>query len=362
MKITVIIPRYTIAGVPLAQIRLARAFALQGHKVDLVVGYIEKNSKMPVFNNVKILHLNKKKVRQMFTQIIFYLIKNKPQIIFSAEDHLNICISLSTIFSFSKAKLSCSSRVTPYDTYSNKIFTKRWFLKYLNKLTSWRVDALTCVSEDMVKQYHAVLNSKKHICIYNIIDDSHSRKLMNEKANHEWLINKNCKIIIAAGKLAPWKGFDNLIKSFEIVKKSMNVKLIILGDGPERYKLNSIILKLNLEHEVSLPGYVSNPLSYFIKSDVFVLSSTVEGMPNVLVEAMMCGCTPVSTDCPTGPRELLQSNQNGYLVPVNDKFAMSSSIISALNKPIPASILNKAVQPFQENVIINKHFSSININ
>ena len=111
-----------------------------------------------------------------------------------------------------------------------------------------------------------------------------------------------------------------------------------------------------------MPGYVINPLSYFALSEVFVLSSIVEGMPNVLVEAMMCGCTPVSTNCPTGPKELLKNNKFGYLVPVGDKFAMANAIIKALDQPISKSLLEEAIKPFKENVIVNKHIELINMN
>tara|TARA_B100001057_G_scaffold264273_1_gene264377 strand:- start:5627 stop:6718 length:1092 start_codon:yes stop_codon:yes gene_type:complete len=362
MKITVIIPRLTIAGVPLAQIRLAKAFSERGYSVDLIIGYIEKGSDLPSIEKINIIHFNKIKVRSMFFIFLSYLIKNKPNIIFSAEDHLNILITFAVIISFSKVKLSCSSRVTPYDTYSNKIFSKRWLLKYLNKLTSWRVNVLTCVSEEMTKQYYEVLNSKRYVCVYNIIDSQSSRKLMYQAINNEWLNNKNIKVIIAAGKLAYWKGFENLINAFSIVSKERDVKLIILGDGPQRSILEKLVYKLNLTNNVSLPGYVINPLSYFALSEVFVLSSIVEGMPNVLVEAMMCGCTPVSTNCPTGPKELLKNNKFGYLVPVGDKYAMSNAIIKALDQPISKELLEEAIKPFNENVIVNKHIELININ
>lgn len=360
-KISIIIPRYTIAGVPLAQIRLAKAFSYYGYNVELLIGYVENGSKLPLLENISILHFNKKKVRNILFPLILYLIKNKPALMFSAEDHLNICVSIAAMFSLSNVKLSCSSRVTPYDTYSNKIFSKRWFLKYLNKFTSWRVNVLTCVSEDMVYQYYKIFKNKKYICIYNIVDDHQSRNLMKEKTNHKWINNKKNKIIIAAGKLAYWKGFENLIKSFSIVNKKTNAKLIILGDGPEREKLETLISSLNLNKFISLPGYVANPLSYFSKSDVFVLSSLVEGMPNVLVEAMMCGCTPVSTDCPTGPKELLKSNKYGYLVPVNDKYKMATAIIKALEKPISQKLLKEAIKPFNENTVLEKHLRSLHV-
>ena len=106
---------------------------------------------------------------------------------------------------------------------------------------------------------------------------------------------------------------------------------------------------------------MENPLKYYAQSDVFVLSSLVEGLPNVLVEAMMCGCTAVSTDCPTGPREVLRDGKFGYLVPVRDPEAMAAAIQKALDYPTPASLLAEAVSPFEVNTVIDRHFEVLGL-
>jgi glycosyltransferase involved in cell wall biosynthesis len=137
--------------------------------------------------------------------------------------------------------------------------------------------------------------------------------------------------------------------------------LIILGDGPLRTELQNLIESFGLVDTIELLGYVENPLKYFARADVFILSSLVEGMPNVLVEAMMCGCTPVSTDCPTGPRELLQDGKYGYLVPMRDPTAMAAAIESALDHPIPKALLDEAVDPFEENRVIDRHFEVLGL-
>ena len=140
-----------------------------------------------------------------------------------------------------------------------------------------------------------------------------------------------------------------------------NIRLLILGDGPLRNYLNELIIELNLENCISLMGYVDNPLKYFKAADLFVLSSNVEGMPNVLVEALMCGCTVVSTDCPTGPNELLKNNKYGYLVPVQNSEALASAIDYALNNKIKSEIINEIIYEFEEKNIINQHFTSLKI-
>jgi glycosyltransferase involved in cell wall biosynthesis len=364
MKLCVVTPRFAIAGVPLAQLRFARALAAIGHEVNLVIGYIDPQHPIPVVSGVTVHELDRRHVRGMLLPLCRYLRKAKPDVVFSAEDHLNAVVLLAAITSGSRTKISCSSRVTPYDTYSKVPFTKRWVLKHFTRMVMWRADALTCVSKDMIQQYRHVFNSPRHVCVYNIIDDTASRQRMKEPVEHEWLLHKDkdCPVLVAAGRLAPWKGFADLIRAMKELSSRTQARLIILGDGPLRSELEALIVKLCLTEVVRLQGYVENPLKFFAHADVFVLSSHVEGLPNVLIEAMMCGCTPVSTDCPTGPREVLQNGKYGYLVPVGDPIAMATAIEKALCHPVPKSLLLEAVLPFKEADVIERHFEVLGLN
>lgn len=362
MKISVITPLYAIAGVPLAQLRFARVLASAGHDVDLLIGHVDPQYQLPDLAGINVRVLNQQHVKGMFFSLWRYLRAVKPDVVFSAEDHLNSVVMLAAISSGSKAKISCSSRVTPFDTYSNVPFTKPWVLKQLMRLVMWRADALTCVSKDMVDQYRQVFDSPPHVSVYNIVDDANSRLRMTERVEHEWLDQKDCPVLIAAGRLAPWKGFADLIRAMKELTRTRQARLLILGDGPLRSELQALIGELDLEDVIVLQGYVANPLKYFSQADVFVLSSHVEGLPNVLVEAMMCGCTPVSTDCPTGPREVLQDGKYGYLVPMRDPVAMAAAIGQALDNPIPKHLLDEAVLPFEENTVIQRHFEILGLN
>lgn len=361
LKVCVVTPRFTIAGVPLAQLRFARALAGEGHYVDLLIGQIEHDSHVPEALGVNVFELKQRHVRGMFFPLLQYLRTAKPDVVFSAEDHLNAVVLLAAIASGNKAKISCSSRVTPFDTYSSVILTKRWLLKQFMRAVMWRADALTCVSKDMVSQYRCVFTSPPHVYAYNIVADRSARLRMLEPLEHEWFSQKDCPILIAAGRLAPWKGFVDLIKAMKEVTGRRRVRLVILGDGPQRPELEALIADLDLTEAVKLQGYVENPLKFFARADVFVLSSYVEGLPNVLVEAMMCGCTPVATDCPTGPREVLQDGKYGYLVPVHDPQAMAAGIEQALDNPLPSSHLADAVRPFEEQTVLNRHFEVLGL-
>jgi glycosyltransferase involved in cell wall biosynthesis len=362
MKISVITPIFAIAGVPLAQLRFARALARSGHEVDLVIGWLDPAYPLPHVPDINVIALDKRQVRGMLQPLRRYLRTARPDVVFSAEDHLNAVVLLAAITTGSRAKISGSSRVTPYDTYSDRPFSKRWILKQLMRAVMWRADALTCVSKDMVDQYRTVFRNNPHVAVYNIVDDKRSREMMAEPVQHAWLDDPRLEVLVAAGRLAPWKGFPDLIRAVRLlVDRGRDVRLLILGDGPMRAELEALVRELGLENNVELLGYVGNPLKYFARAKVFVLSSLVEGLPNVLVEAMMCGCTPVATDCPTGPREVLQGGKYGFLVPVHDSVAMAAAIARAFDAPMPRARLDEAVLPFEESAVIQRHFEVLGI-
>jgi glycosyltransferase involved in cell wall biosynthesis len=361
MKFTVVVARYAITGVPLAQARLAIALASRGHDVELLIGYVAEGLLVPKLDGVKIIHFDKKKVRNIIWDIMFYIKNEKPDVIFSAEDHLNAIVILGALLTGSKAKITGSSRVNPFDTYSKKFLSKRWFLKQIVRALMWRATVLTCVSKAMVDQYCTLFRNPPHVCVYNIIDTPHVRAQIAEPADHPWFNEKTVPILVAAGQLGPWKGFSDLIDAIHIVLQKQPVKLVIFGDGEQRNELQTQIDKLALGDVILLEGHVANPLKYFACADAFVLSSHLEGMPNVLIEAMMAGCTPVATDCPTGPSEILKSGRFGYLVPMKDPVALAAGIEMALLEPISPDILAEAIKPFQEEAVLVEHFRLLDI-
>lgn len=351
--------RYSISGVPLAQIRLARALTAAGHRVTLIFGYAGDHD-VPLVEGVEVITLGIDKTRRLLPPLIRFLSRRRPDIVFSAEDHLNAIVLIAAILSGSRARISCSSRVTPFDTYANKPFTKRWFLKHVSRATAWRATALTCVSEDMVGQYARVFARTRHQCIYNIVDDPTNRRRMTEPVDHSWIDARDMPLAFAAGSLNPWKGFADAIAAIAILRdRGVNVRLLILGEGPQRGALERQIELLGLEDRVRLAGHVDNVLKYFARGDIFILSSHVEGLPNVLVEAMMCGLPVVATDCPTGPREVLQSGRFGTLVNVGDPASLADGIEEALAQPVDAALLSEAVAPFAVDAVLKRHFQSL---
>jgi len=111
------------------------------------------------------------------------------------------------------------------------------------------------------------------------------------------------------------------------------VRLIILGEGEDRAALENLVGELGLAEDVALPGFRDDAMAYMSSSAIFVLSSVWEGLPTVLIEALAAGAPVVSTDCPSGPREILQEGRLGELVPVRDAVALAEAIIDALDRP-----------------------------
>jgi len=119
MKISVITSRYAISGVPLAQQRFACALSSYGHHVEFIISHLHQVDKQPDIENVKVRVFNKVRAIQMLFPLVRYFRRFKPDVVFTAGDHLNVIVTLAVIISRSKTKISASSRVTPYDTYSH---------------------------------------------------------------------------------------------------------------------------------------------------------------------------------------------------------------------------------------------------
>ncbi len=159
-------------------------------------------------------------------------------------------------------------------------------------------------------------------------------------------------LVLAVGRLSKVKDFSTLLRAFARVSGSRPARLLILGEGRQRAKLLRIARKLNIEDRVAMPGYVDNPYAFMARASVFVLSSRHEGLGNVLIEALACGCPCVSTDCPSGPAEILEGGRIGPLVPVGDDVALADAIEHMLNAPPDKQALQRKARQFSQEKAI----------
>jgi glycosyltransferase involved in cell wall biosynthesis len=173
-------------------------------------------------------------------------------------------------------------------------------------------------------------DSKTVHVIHNPVVSNDLISLSFERSTHPWLLNKSSQVILSVGRLTKAKDYATLIKSFNIIRTERDARLIILGEGELRSELQALIAECGLSDFVSMPGYVDNPYSYMRQSDLFVLSSQWEGFGNVLVEAMMCNVPIVSTNCASGPAEILEDGKWGTLVPVGDSQLLAHAVVQSL--------------------------------
>lgn len=169
--------------------------------------------------------------------------------------------------------------------------------------------------------------------IYNPVVSPELDALKSQTPDHPWFTDNGPPVILGCGRLIELKGFTVLIKAFARLVERQQCRLIILGTGPQREKLESLIARLNLQGKVSLPGHTDNPFAFMSRAKLFVLSSRTEGLPTALIEALACGCPCVSTDCPSGPAEILQDGEIGSLVPVGDHAALADAMARTLAYP-----------------------------
>ena len=287
-----------------------------------------------------------------------YMRVEQPTLIFPLLFHsITVCL-LARRCSASKVPLICSFRNTLGYGGRRKEQLKIKYLKHLLP-DAEKIHAVSQgVANSIVEHIPEVQN--KVATILNPIPHNVT-SLSKQSINHKWLscesrneFNAFQKIILAAGRLVEQKNFLMLIRAFAEVNSQLDVRLILLGDGPQREKIYELINSLNIEEYVSMPGWVDNPYPLMASADLFVMSSSWEGCPNVLLEALACGCPVVSTDCPSGPSEILEHGRWGRLVPVNDQTALAEAITATLEEGTNHDALRQRAAQFSPENMIEK--------
>ena len=213
------------------------------------------------------------------------------------------------------------------------------------------------VSEGVSERLSAITGIPRHgiTTIYNPVVHSDLEFKMAEPPGHPWLVDDGAPVILSAGRLARLKDYPTLIKAFSHLAARRPCRLIILGEGRMRNEIEKLIRNLNLADRVSLPGWVENPFTYMSRVCLFVMSSRHEGLPGVLVEALACGCPCVSTDCPSGPAEILQNGKIGPLVPMGDELALAEAMERVLARPPDADVLRKRAADFSAHSAVHAY-------
>ncbi|MEF9476206.1 MAG: glycosyltransferase [Candidatus Mariimomonas ferrooxydans] len=275
----------------------------------------------------------------------------KPNIILGIMHSGTLFVTVSQNLFFLRALpiVTIEGNISAYFKNINRPPTlkERLLLKYSFKRAKGIIVPSEGVKKDLVNHYCA--SEKKIITIYNGIDIENIKKASEEEITYK----KDCPWIVTACRLNFQKDFDTLLKAFRIVRDKIKAKLFIIGDGELKDDIFKLSSELGLDKDIIMPGFQKNPFTYISKADVFVLSSFFEGFGNVIVEAMSLGIPVVSTDCPSGPGEIIRDKENGFLVPVRDFHEMASRFFLIFNDNGLKKNISREAQKRSQDFSIN---------
>ncbi|THB73263.1 MAG: glycosyltransferase [Gammaproteobacteria bacterium] len=320
-------------GAERAIVALAGAIADQGFTVDLVIGDAQSDYHSEIASNVNVHDFSTRSPVKTMRCLMAYLRYHNPQVIMSALDIPNLMLIISAKLVGYKGKIFISQRAVIDASLRNLKPCRRIITAFLQKLLFPYADTLISNSKAAANELLNRLSipAEKIITIQNAIDSERIYKLSLEPLHDKFIEENSLPVILTIGSLTKRKDIQTLIKAIAIVIKHKKVKLVILGKGPEQKNIDTLISKLNLEEYIHLPGFDVNPYKWIAASSVFVSSSTEEGFPNVIAEALALNCPVVATDCPGDTSDLLEFGKWGKLVPVGHVEQMSEAILTTIN-------------------------------
>jgi len=339
-KLALFLPSLRGGGAERVMVNLARGFVERGLQVDLVLAKAEGPYLSRVSSEVQVVDLGARRVLYSLPGLVRYLRRERPQAMLSALNHANIVAIWAKILARVKTRLVVSEHNTLSLSTTNAPFVRAKFMPLLIGTFYPYADAVVAVShgvaEDLIAQ--TGLPAEKIKVIYNPVVTPELFTKAEEPLDHPWFRPGEPPVVLGVGRLTKQKDFLTLIRAFALVRKERPARLMILGEGEERPNLEALVRELGLEEDVALPGFVENPYKYMKRAAVFVLSSRWEGLSNVLIEALALGTPVISTDCPSGPAEILEGGKWGRLVPVGEPRVLAYAILETLQgkrDPLP---------------------------
>ncbi len=327
---------------------LARGLAAQGMKVDLIIMESRKDEAIAPFPpNVRLVNLdiqpNERRRWSLPTafqslrslpMLVDYLKAYAPPVLLSATHFINETALLAKLLARSSTRVIVSEHtylsheVKLTEQVSSRVIPLT--VRALYPLADGVVAVSQGVAEDL-QQFMWPWRKPVQV-IYNSVVTPEMAELSQQTVDHPWFQNKTAPIVVSGGRFVRQKDFPNLLRAFARLREQMPARLVLLGSGREGRNLRHLAADLGITDDFWMPGFVENPYPYLRQADVFALSSAWEGLPTVLIEALSLGTPVVSTDCPSGPAEILRNGEYGKLVPVNDPEALAAALQQALQQ------------------------------
>ena len=347
-------------GAERVMLNLAYGFVRQGYEVDLVLAKKEGSYVSQIPSEVRLIDLKAKSLLRSTSLLSRYLKQEKPFALLSALEDTNLVALLAKQLARVKIPLIVTVHNNLSQESRNATTLKRKFVPRLIPLFYPFADRVVAVSEGVANDLKKLgLRSNNVKVIYNPIVTPELIQKLKEPLDHPWFARGEPPIILGVGRLNQQKDFSTLIQAFAEVRKQEPSRLIILGEGEERFRLELLVKQLGVAEDVALPGFVDNPYIYMAKAAVLVLSSAWEGFGNVLVEAMAAGTPVVSTNCQSGPAEILADGEYGKLVDVGNKNAMAQAILSTLKQVPQSEVLKQRAAEFSQEKAVNEYLKLI---
>lgn len=360
---------------------LAKGFALDGISVDLLLGTTKGQFSKKV-EGVNVIDLHSKRIIYNLPKLVLYLRKNRPTALLTTAEHASIIALLAKMFSFTKTRIFIRIG-NPYSILLNgynNFFDKR-IIVFLIRLLYPSAFGFIANAKGVAGDFSRTLNinCERISVIHNPKFIEEIKEKSREEVKHKWLTQKDAPVIISNARTFPQKDIDTLLHAVALVKEKKDIRLILIGHG-SRDELLFQAKKLGIDDSVDILGFVENPYTYMAHSDVFVLPSLWEGLPNALIEALICGVPTIATDCiGGGSREILAPNTDvskrmekgieyaeyGILTATKDVESIAQAILRLLDdKELSEKYIKKGLeraQDFSHDKII-KRYSEVLLN
>jgi len=340
------------SGVDRAAQHLIPALARRGYQVDLLKVRRHGPHLPEIPPGVRVIDLGSRHTYGCLPALVGYLRRERPAVLLSDKDRVNrtalFARTLARIGTPLPTRLVFSSGTTISIDLATRGPLERWVQRNsMGRLYPFADQVIVTsagVADDMAA-YTGLARALIRVVPSPVVPESLFTADL-PRPDHPWLGDPAAPLILSAGELCHRKGFDTLLRAFARVRSQRPCRLMILGRGGERAALLALATELGVAQDFALPGYVPQPYAFMAHADLFAFTSRWEGLGFVLIEALAVGTPAVATDCPSGPREVLQNGRYGPLVPVDDAAALAQAMLDTLDAPLPAARLHAAARPY----------------
>jgi glycosyltransferase involved in cell wall biosynthesis len=356
-RVALVVGSLEIGGAERVTVHLACGLSQAGVPTDLVLGNARGEFLTQVPPAVRVCPLGAETLRRAVLPLARYLRSARPAAVVAQMSFAGV----AALVARRVARIDVPVVVVQQNQLSQHVGDGHISRPRL-ALIKWlypRAEALVGVSDGVSRDLEQRLGLPPWSVhtIYNPIVDGRLHQMAAEPAEHPWLAGDGPPVLLAVGRLARQKDYATLLAAFAMLRKRRTVRLLILGEGSERPHLQQLCNTLGIAGDVALPGTTTNPYACMARAAALVLSSRFEGLPTVLVEALACGCPVVSTDCPSGPSEILAQARFGRLVPVANPTALAAGLADVLEHPPPREPLRARADDFSHERAVAKYLS-----